>query len=547
MRATMGAWVKTRGNAINPVGALSALGITSMILWCKLMGHTSGFYVPLTGLGEWANARAFWLLGILIAALACIFLPRTVRQLDAMQRFVFPLVAMAGAMSFALAFHQTLFDQKLLAMGGVVVSGFGYFWFISRFVLLLGLTQGIPCLAVSFGCAFVLRHLLLVAMDAFIPINYQVMVAIALPLAAIACLELARAAARREDARHAEGAAGPCEAAACAEGHLLWGIKTLPKTQRIDQKSGGYLLVMVAAVALLLSVARACSISGTWGSDHTKDLDLVTAVPFVVLYGTAIFALVYVGVIRALRRSREIPRFLIGVFLVMTGLLVAALRPQLAAVPPFVLDVLISTNDPFALIFFWSTAAVVMKSISMRPNQVVGFAGSVYAGASIVWVFLIDDTNAVSSAFVLATVYMLFALFMLVFYLKDRAGGAAAGRGAEQPVPTLGQASSAEAAAACGESARDGSDSTGPREDGGTGEALAAAIRQRCEKLACEHGLSPRETDVLLLMAQGRTGSAIQEELGVAASTVKTHTQHVYAKLEVGDRQELMDMVLGIR
>ena len=54
------------------VGVLSSLGIASAILWCKLMGHTSGFYLPLVGLSTWANARVFWLVGIALAALACL-------------------------------------------------------------------------------------------------------------------------------------------------------------------------------------------------------------------------------------------------------------------------------------------------------------------------------------------------------------------------------------------------------------------------------------------------------------------------------------------
>ena len=48
-------------------------------------------------------------------------------------------------------------------------------------------------------------------------------------------------------------------------------------------------------------------------------------------------------------------------------------------------------------------------------------------------------------------------------------------------------------------------------------------------------------------MAQGKNGSSIQEELGIAASTVKTHTQHIYTKLGVGDRQELMGLLLDVR
>ena len=120
------------GGFLNPVGILSSLGIASMILWCKLMGHTSGFFVPLAGLGAWANARVFWLVGILLAAVACFALPRALRSADTTQRFVFPMIAVAGAMSFALAFYQDIFDQRTLAMLGLVVSGFGYFWFISR-------------------------------------------------------------------------------------------------------------------------------------------------------------------------------------------------------------------------------------------------------------------------------------------------------------------------------------------------------------------------------------------------------------------------------
>lgn len=404
------------GGFLNPVGILSSLGIASMILWCKLMGHTSGFFVPLAGLGAWANARVFWLVGILLAAVACFALPRALRSADATQRFVFPMIAVAGAMSFALAFYQDIFDQRTLAMLGLVVSGFGYFWFISRFVLLLALTQGIACLAWAFSCAFVLRQVLLIAMDALIPINHQVMVAIALPLSAIACLEGACLLGRRADARSAPpGADG--------QANMLWGIRTLPKERHIDARSGRYLIVILAAVALLLSVARACSISGTWGNDHTADLDLSVAIPLVVLYAALVFGLVYLGVIRTARLG-DVPRFLVGVLVVMTGLLVAALRPALDPTPSVALDVFVNTNDPFALVFFWSTVGVAIQRLAVRPNRVIGLAGALYAAASIVWVFLINDANAVSSTFVLTAVYVLLALSIVVLQLKEGPGDA---------------------------------------------------------------------------------------------------------------------------
>lgn len=496
------------------VGACCSLGIASMILWCKLMGHTSGFYLPLVGLGTWANARVFWLVGIAAAALICLVLPRTVRRMDAVQRFVMPLIAMVGAAMFALAFRQDFFDQRLFALTGVVVSGFGYFWFISRFVLLLALTQGIACLAWAFTGAFVLRQIMLILMDAYMAVDQQVTLAIVLPLAAIAFFALACKLARTAAVRLAADGT----LSADASRGTLWGIPLAPAVQRAGGPSSRYLLVMLVAVGLLLSVARACSISGTWGSDHTSGLDAASAVPLVGLYALTICALVYVGIVRMLR-DQDMSRFLVGIFLVMTGLLVGAFKGSLGFIPAPLLETLATTNDPFALVFFWSTVGIALQRLTLAPNRVVGIAGTVYAGASIAWVFLINNENAVSGAFVLAAVYVLFALSILVFRLMEQD---AVPQAAAAPEVAVGVA-------------------------GGEAEDLATAIQNRCEQISREYALSPREADVLLLLAQGRMGSAICEELGVAASTVKTHTQHIYAKLEVGDRQELMDRVLGLR
>jgi ATP/maltotriose-dependent transcriptional regulator MalT len=48
--------------------------------------------------------------------------------------------------------------------------------------------------------------------------------------------------------------------------------------------------------------------------------------------------------------------------------------------------------------------------------------------------------------------------------------------------------------------------------------------------------LTPREREVLGLAACGATARCIAERLTVAPATVKTHLEHIYAKLEVGDR-----------
>jgi two-component system response regulator NreC len=61
------------------------------------------------------------------------------------------------------------------------------------------------------------------------------------------------------------------------------------------------------------------------------------------------------------------------------------------------------------------------------------------------------------------------------------------------------------------------------------------------------HGLSPRETEVLRLIALGHTSAEIAAKLHLSPRTVETHRAHIHRKLGVRTRAELVQYALGQR
>ncbi|CVH78206.1 transcriptional regulator MalT [Coriobacteriaceae bacterium CHKCI002] len=71
----------------------------------------------------------------------------------------------------------------------------------------------------------------------------------------------------------------------------------------------------------------------------------------------------------------------------------------------------------------------------------------------------------------------------------------------------------------------------------------ARTLEENCEQVAAAYSLTPRESEVLGLLARGRNAQAIQEKLVVSRNTVKSHVKNVYNKLGVHSQQELIDLV----
>lgn len=72
-----------------------------------------------------------------------------------------------------------------------------------------------------------------------------------------------------------------------------------------------------------------------------------------------------------------------------------------------------------------------------------------------------------------------------------------------------------------------------PRETGGP-----------CDEIRRSYGLTSREEEIMTLLIGGRSIDRIARQLRLSSNTVKTHRNHLYAKLGVHDRQELIDLYI---
>lgn len=65
----------------------------------------------------------------------------------------------------------------------------------------------------------------------------------------------------------------------------------------------------------------------------------------------------------------------------------------------------------------------------------------------------------------------------------------------------------------------------------------------RCEAVTRDYGLTPRESEILELLARGRSKAYIADAFFISENTVRGHVKRVYAKLGVHSKQELLDTV----
>ncbi|MDR2109381.1 MAG: helix-turn-helix transcriptional regulator [Coriobacteriales bacterium] len=72
-------------------------------------------------------------------------------------------------------------------------------------------------------------------------------------------------------------------------------------------------------------------------------------------------------------------------------------------------------------------------------------------------------------------------------------------------------------------------------------EHISRSIELRCDELGQKYGLTLREKELCAYLAQGRNLPYIEKKMYISHGTANVHRDHIYAKLGIHSRQELVD------
>jgi DNA-binding CsgD family transcriptional regulator len=210
-------------------------------------------------------------------------------------------------------------------------------------------------------------------------------------------------------------------------------------------------------------------------------------------------------------RGSEYMEFSNGWLLVLltitTGLVVAGFVG--GASGPIALAI-IAAAQRLVAVFIWLALADIAHNSSFRPDAVFGLGKGVYALFVALGLLL---SNALGLGFgdlrlSLLVVYVL--TIGLLFFMRDKTPQAV--RLFSDLSPQL------------------------PQHQIGM---LASSV----DELAKRYGLSEREKEIVILYAQGRSRSFISAQMFISENTVRDHIRNVYRKMDIHNKQTLIDAI----
>jgi DNA-binding CsgD family transcriptional regulator len=403
-----------------------------------------------------------------------------------------------GTGIYGIAYAQTLFDPFFICLLGLFFVGVGYIWIIISIYGLIARSFSLKVAIVIITLAQVIEQLFSLVLNYVLPEPALLAACLLLPLCALLAFQAAESRTR-----------------------------PIKLTVSIKGSAQRHFVLLLVAATIALVIVNAMSSVGIWGSAReafTVGPSLLPSLIETVIACALLLLASYLTLFKNVEEPLSL-RYQIPFLLLIAALLLPIGYEFIDPVGQnAILQVTLFAAELFAHILMWTIAMAGMQTLSLPAYKMGGIGAIVYSGVTILWVVFFEGAFF-NPALVLAACYILILLVAVHPRILSRRERARATRIEELNEYTL----------------------TGeppiPLET--SGAAVAQTLHKRCELLGETYGLSPRETEALFFLAQGKSKPAITEAMVLSDGTVKTHIMHVFTKMQVHSRQEIVDLVFG--
>lgn len=269
---------------------------------------------------------------------------------------------------------------------------------------------------------------------------------------------------------------------------------------RISKKPERFsLIVQVILITIALVFIQALSEAGIWGESRGTYAGLDEFAPAQLTIVAAIVLALTFLVFHAPRKRLSLSlRCIIGFSVLLMGLQILALINDLG-VGSCLVPVAVGI-EAFSHLVRWLMVIECVRMVSMPSYRVAGIAHVASALVGLLWTHLVSEIAFGNSALVMVIVYVLLVSVIIVF--------------------VRGYYSQSTRLWATEDSKDDNS----------------------AKLFAKEYSLSPRESEIFVLLMRGLKYIEIEQSCSLSSGTVKTHVSNLYKKLDVHSRQEMRDL-----
>lgn len=466
-------------NRSNVLSLCAVVGLAFMSIWSDLVGHGSGLAANANLVEGITNARIIFLAGLASSAICCVAFPRFIRRHDRMLGAIVAIASFTATLLFSFPSLAPEFPSDYLCLVCLYMVGIGYGWLTVHLLCELAQRENYSIVVYLIALSLLAKTVVTSVLSTYCPPIVQMIVAIAAPVIAIAAVWLGQRMLDDSDD--------------------TIDLVELPKLKAPDRR---VLVVLLVLLPVLRALVRVLSKMGFWGSGYEVQ-NVIDGLGFIFIAGLLLFF----GWITLVKEQGDdlITRFLPPFLVILGGFFL--LDPEVSRILGFTewtSYVLTTFVELFSHLFYWSLIVLAVRSLNYHPYRVFGIAYATFGMCSIAFALLTLSEVTLSSTLIILAMYFFILVMMFVFRSSKRVKS--------ETIEAL------------------------MTKKYGDDNARYLAIAE-------QYKLSPRETEVFILLGQGRNRTYIKDSLFIAEGTVKTHISRVYQKLGVNNRQDLITFV----